>query len=1254
MLKFINKFFKFGFQFFWFLLVILATFVLITRYFLFPLIEDSDGFLQGAMSEAIGEPVTFENVTVEWVGYRPKISMIRLAAGGKDSPLVRLNKVNATLSLRSLVERKLIFDSLEVYSPSLILVRDSSGSIQILGIPISDYPDKKDNPLAKWTLDQRQIVIRDAVVIWRDQLVGGDDVEVQGVDLRIDNDEGFHKIGLLANLNLDVAQTIVLRASFKTGSEKKFYVESGNVYLEVKSAKLTAPLLDYELALPNEMVLRQGEGNFKIWAQVKNNNITEAVFDLEAFELSLLDQKNSNHINFDSFSGIFKWRRYDQTEDFVGRNISIVHKNFTSTAPLNFNFSISDGYDYQIQFEHLQIGSFMSGLRALSINSTLKNLTQGYLLGGNLYNTTIRWFMVDDELAFRAINANFTELEIKNSERGLSGIGLDGKLKMSHDRGELVIKTQKLAFQNKIFSPPVFLERLEAIIDWKLSGKTLIAKISEGVFENTETNGSFEGLYDEENNVFELDLFLKSLDANKLFKYLPAKAKKTRKWMRESISTGLIKKTTLQWRSTATKVRKDLGISIDDLTGYGYISNAGVRYSRNWPVIEYLSGPVKLAERTISMVAETGQTSGLSIRDSSMKVYKLGSGQEYLAVAGRGSGEARSFYGFVRQSPLFKKRENIFEKISVDGIGHIGFEYLLHFRDKTKRQFRGDYKSSGKFWRLNDSLPSLESYTHTVFFDQKGVKSGSGTAQFLGSPLKYNLSRDAGGNTAINLQGGVDLGKVIPSSSILAQDLSGETSWTGILSIGDSSTQLIVQSSLEGLTSTLPDPLRKEGSESSPSILTIDWVTNMEKRIRFEISSLLKGELNRRGGDSMTGGIGLGQKLKISGDGVNLSIKLQKLDIDSWSRMLAMGDILGESEQNESEKLLLSMISSIDMSVDMLNWGGRQFNDFEIQASEGKDSWKSQIECKEADGTVLWNERTGRIVGRFDRLNVPTRFQKETSKKQGFVEKKLFPLDIVAKTFSYEGRKFGTLDLVTEPVDGILVLKNLRLNSGAGDIQITGRVDQKKEKETILDLTVEAHDVEEFLDQIGYGKGIEGGTGQLSGSISWRGPLEKIDYASLNGMIEIKVLNGQFTKLEPGAARLLGILSLQALPRRLVLDFSDIFSSGFSFKDISSNFTISDGIAYTNDFAMEGPSARVKMVGEINLEAESQKLAVEIIPQLSTAAAVAGAAVVNPAVGVATYVLQKIFGDPVEQMAAKKYLITGGWSTPSVSKMGGN
>jgi uncharacterized protein YhdP len=72
---------------------------------------------------------------------------------------------------------------------------------------------------------------------------------------------------------------------------------------------------------------------------------------------------------------------------------------------------------------------------------------------------------------------------------------------------------------------------------------------------------------------------------------------------------------------------------------------------------------------------------------------------------------------------------------------------------------------------------------------------------------------------------------------------------------------------------------------------------------------------------------------------------------------------------------------------------------------------------------------------------------------------------------------------------------------------------------------------------------------------------------------------GQFVKLEPGVGRLLGILSLQSLPRRITLDFRDVFSEGFAFDAIGGQFAVARGVMATSDLQIQGPSAKVLMSG---------------------------------------------------------------------------
>ena len=79
-----------------------------------------------------------------------------------------------------------------------------------------------------------------------------------------------------------------------------------------------------------------------------------------------------------------------------------------------------------------------------------------------------------------------------------------------------------------------------------------------------------------------------------------------------------------------------------------------------------------------------------------------------------------------------------------------------------------------------------------------------------------------------------------------------------------------------------------------------------------------------------------------------------------------------------------------------------------------------------------------------------------------------------------------------------------------------------------------------------------------------------LHYPSLGGSFNVSMGRGQFLQAEPGVAKLLGVLSLQALPRRLLLDFRDVFSAGFTFDTIRGDVLIQQGIASTRNLQMKG------------------------------------------------------------------------------------
>jgi uncharacterized protein YhdP len=144
--------------------------------------------------------------------------------------------------------------------------------------------------------------------------------------------------------------------------------------------------------------------------------------------------------------------------------------------------------------------------------------------------------------------------------------------------------------------------------------------------------------------------------------------------------------------------------------------------------------------------------------------------------------------------------------------------------------------------------------------------------------------------------------------------------------------------------------------------------------------------------------------------------------------------------------------------------------------------------------------------------------------------------------------------------------------------------------------------------------------------------------------------NGQFLEIEPGLGKLIGLMSLQALPKRITLDFRDVFSKGFQFDRIASNAQIESGVLKLREFRMRGSAADVEMTGEVDLAHETQDLRVRVFPSLGDSAAL-GLTLVNPVAGVAAAIAQRILKNPLGQIFAFDYTVSGSWSDPKVVKI---
>jgi len=390
--------------------------------------------------------------------------------------------------------------------------------------------------------------------------------------------------------------------------------------------------------------------------------------------------------------------------------------------------------------------------------------------------------------------------------------------------------------------------------------------------------------------------------------------------------------------------------------------------------------------------------------------------------------------------------------------------------------------------------------------------------------------------------------------------------------------------------------------------------------------------------------------------GLWLAGKLDQLDADKWLALKVFGAPGGETDS------LSLPLGGGDLQIANLILFGKRYSNLHLSAGIQDKNWRLQVQSADLAGTINWlasgaSQPNGKVVARLQRLKLPGSLTDESTAKTGEAPKseestsREWPaVDIVADSFISKDRNLGKLELTAHPQDSDWHIDRLALTNADGSLHASGRWRAGgRVQSTRIDVAIQAKDAGAYLERFGYPHAIKGATSSLKGQLAWEGPPQAFDYPTLSGQLKLESGKGQFTKIDPGLGKLLGVLSLQSLPRRISLDFRDVFSEGFAFDEINGDVKVSNGVMSTQNFRITGPAARVELAGEANLALETQNLKVRVLPSLSMGAAL-GAAIVNPLIGGAVYLGSKVLKDPIDQIFAYEYRVSGTWSDPHVEK----
>lgn len=556
---------------------------------------------------------------------------------------------------------------------------------------------------------------------------------------------------------------------------------------------------------------------------------------------------------------------------------------------------------------------------------------------------------------------------------------------------------------------------------------------------------------------------------------------------------------------------------------------------------------------------------------------------------------------------------------------------------------------------------------------------------------------------------GLDHACEIPLLHRIAPFLKGQTPYSSTVTIKKSGIpEILVNTNLQGMSLNGPAPFQKPADSILPMSFETSLLRDLGANHFLERQSISLGDQlalrlfkdsTAKDSTVLTGSMlvsngaasliqqftppnaAMLSKFKPTGWSINVSAP--EVQLDDWQVALngfyfnarksltCTQTLFDSSILDASNKALVDSTSSlplpsvIKLQTDHMNTQGRDFHAVSMIANREGNNWSVNLLTKEASGTIkllLDTEPSARrISAHLNQFSISPIKNKSLDPLLS-TEEPFFPwLDVVIDNLQIKDHALGRVEFEAHSVlspntERFWRLNNLQLINPDASLKATANWSpysdpSYKGSQSQIDLTLDISNAGQLLSRLGTPGVVKDGKGVMKGQLSWRGSLINPDFDSLTGVFNLDVEKGQFLKTDPGASRLLGVLNLQALPRRLTLDFKDLFGEGFAFDVFKGDIDVKDGSAATKNLIMKGVAGTVFLEGSANMGSETQDLQVVVVPEINAGTASLLYSTVNPIVGLTSFLAQYVIRQPLIQANTRTFHISGSWSDPQVSKI---
>lgn len=1219
-------------------------------------------------SQFLSMPVTIHDVQLSWYRYQPEISLNKVTIVNNDThqPALHVQKVSVFFSIpKSLWQRQLVPTGIMLTGTNVKIKKTEKGELQLDGFPTMSnaYQNQSSATLAlAWILEQPRLILRDVAIVYDE--VKGKEYNTKLHYLNIKNSHSKHIIEgsgvLYQKIPTDISLSIEWQGNKLDLSEIK---AKGYVY--ITGFSLPQWLKEYEW---QGWKINKGIASAKIWGTWRRGKFRKLQSYIQLYDLDLYSQTSKTLHKINRLSGNVGWKRENKKYILAGEDILIdLPQRLWPVTDFYLAFSRDANgrlFPTTANVGYLELRDVYPYLRDTSslLSEHIQAMLAELQLKGSLQNSTIMFPNQLTDWQHYSFSTRFNHLSFLPRQNWPGIKNFSGTCKWNGQLGEISLNSSRSEFQyDAAFANKLNLEQLTGSIQFQQNKTNAwLFTIPSLQLLNSDTAANVSGTFSlPETGKMIADIKANFIlqNANRVTEYLPLKtfSPDLVKWLKDAFVSGEVK-------DGHVELHGPLGdFPFDDNKGTflisGAVNNLDFQYAPDWPMIKHIFGKLTFSGRKIVIDIDNAQIQDMPINNVHGVIPYLGEEKESILYVESKNIQTDFTNGlkFIHASPLEKTIGKMFANVTLSGPINLGLNLKVPLSAPDKTEVSGTIDMKDAVLNLVPWNINLDHLNGSIFFTEKLTQAKMISGLLFNKPLRLSLAtipktKDlsivrASFNNHLAIKDLEEWLK-LPLSQIVegSTDVSGDIDFSLKAPI-----EMHLRSNLVGLKINLPDEYGKKSEESKVFSTDLTIAEKSPLRIKLSYGDLLSAAVlldkkeNKYDLMSVNLHFGPGSVSWPQSTGLYITGNFATLDT---------GKIKKYMDKKSGSDFSKLTFRSADIEVQTLNLFGQELKQVHLQASPEKDNWNVIINSPDIVGQLkvpMNVTQQSTITAQFQKLYLNVgNFSKESTEIN---VKSLPSIVFAANNVRYNNIPLGQFAFRALSKGNVFTIQSLRILSPLIDLQSTGDwINNGNTHETHLKGRASSTRVSELLNSFGMDvHNFVASKGQLDFNFTWQNAPYAPTLASLNGQAKLNLGAGRIVDVgqssaQMGLGRMLSIFSLQSIPRRLSLDFSDIFQKGYSFDSMHGDFTFQNGNAYTKNLRIDGPVASVGIDGRIGLKNKDYHFILSVTAYVTSSLPLAATLLTgNPLIGLGAFAVNTMIGS---QVTTYYYKVTGPWNNP--------